>query len=575
MLKKSSCSSGFLSMFLFGTFVVSSLASAEVQPGDVFKEFIYSKRIQVNQGWRRYIERDSATVTLSVDDLKNAIHAEVAVNFGTGHIGTSDQSIRINQGQKRALPQPDTPGNSYCYFRKIHGRPALAIPLSELKQGDNKITFFVDQQVCYGFKWPGYNVESVLVRVFYHATKPHPTGSIVSPKSGEKIGDKVSVEAIAKPSKSPIVSVDLIGFYEGYPFEGSGRFTDWHYGVGETGSWDNLIASSFKAPHTMEWDLTWITDQREPMQLMARIRDASGMCYMTPAVQNLQLDRKERSVKLYRAYDVPENFKVRLSATVKCPLEPISENLCRATAAQLASITFIGHLEGKFNSTLGLNGLKLYSYTKLSDYEHPFFYPSMIPVPLGLLQNGINEFSIFNSTQGHMSEVSWPGPALLVEYDLTKSVEAVCDGRPTYPPYTGPRFDTEYFRYTASDSVVFFGEERAHLLLAKKPGDFLEFIIHIPRPGAYDFYVDYLRGNDHGICRLYIEDKPHGSEWDQFIRIDGPYKVPEEIKTEVVTFDSAGEKSVRLEITGKNPDSKGYRLAVSSFFIKRARLPGQ
>jgi len=542
---------------------------ADPGPGDIFKEFVYDQSISVNRNWRRFIERDSTTVDLTIGDLADAVRAEIAVYFGTGHIGTSDQSVRVNNGAKRALPQPDTPGDPYCYFRKIKGRPALELPLSELREGVNRVTFFIAEQVCHGFRWPGYNVESFLIRVYYGDSKPHPEGKIFRPADGSVLGERVEIETVIQDHGRPVTSVELVGLFEGYPFEGSGRFLDWHHGIDETGKWCEIIGRTNKAPHRFEWDLSWIPDQSGPMKLMARLTDDRGVSAMTAAVSGLVLDRSSRSVKMYRAYDVPENFRVRISRTLECPLEPVAGDLHRAVSARLVSTIFVGHMEGRFSTRIGLNGLLLHSYYKLSDYQPPFYYPRQLPVPLGVVQQGINRFFIQSDTEGHMSEVFWPAPALLVEYDLTRPQTGESPDRPTYPDYTGPRFDSEYFRTSASDSIVFLGDERAHLLCADQAGDYIEFTVYVRRTGHHEIKLGYLRAANHGRCRLYFNGEALGPEVDQYMQIEGGYHVPDEVDLGEVLIEQPGDVKIRLEVSGKNDASAGFRIGVTQFFIKR------
>ena len=37
-------------------------------------------------------------------------------------------------------------------------------------------------------------------------------------------------------------------------------------------------------------------------------------------------------------------------------------------------------------------------------------------MPLDRLQAGRNEISLFSTFMGHMIEINWPGPVLLIEY---------------------------------------------------------------------------------------------------------------------------------------------------------------
>jgi hypothetical protein len=109
-----------------------------------------------------------------------------------------------------------------------------------------------------------------------------------------------------------------------------------------------------------------------------------------------------------------------------------------------------------------------------------------------------------------------------------------------------------------------------HLLhfQADEPGDFLEFQTQAEYPDRYIFRAFHCRGPDMGTFRLEIDGKPAGPELDGFATQFEP-----NIETHYGEFQLRGESSVvRLVVTGKNPASKGYGIALTGLgFHSRAK----
>ena len=402
----------FIIVLMINLSCVSALA--EPGPGDIFREYHFANGTGVHlcpQGK----ERDSSMFTIHVGDLQGAIKAELSGLFHTGHIGTSERRMRINNGESFDLPASAIPGdNDECYFTYLFGRPSIEVPLADLVEGDNDLTFSVGPQICHGFNWPCYGFHSLTLRVYYDNSKPHPTGKIEYPLSGHVItNDELIIKTKVAAAKAPIESVDIIGYYYDYPFEGTGKYLDWHYMIDEYGRWFGFINRNMESPYHEKWDLELVPDQDKPMKLMARVTDVNGISYMTPVVEDLVLKRENRSVRMYKTTDVPENFKVRVNETMKSHFEPIAD-LSGISRVEMVSIIPVGHMEGKYFSVCGINGSPLKRYEALPDLNTDFFYDAHLPVKPGILKKGVNEFFMHSNTDGHMTEVCWPGPALIV-----------------------------------------------------------------------------------------------------------------------------------------------------------------
>jgi len=405
-------------VFLFEIFLFTGIVLAQPedpQPGDVFKDF-FAKEFGM---YRNGATSDSVEVLASLDDLKYAIRAELSVIESHAHIGTSDRSFRINNGKKRMLYKPDVKTEGYCYHYQHYGRSATGIPVSELKEGNNVIRFYLGKQICHGFNWPGWGtMGGVVLRIYYDPDKKgHPEGEIMAPLSNSEITDNLVIKLNINENRRKIVSVDIIGNYSGFPFDGTEKLQNWHYHY-QTGStsWHGQVDRRTRAPYNFYWDLQWIPDQNVPIQLAARITDDSGISFITSAVKGLTLGRNSRSVKMYMSPDLPERFQSRQSDQMSCIIS-IPDDLKNAESAIFQSIIWPGHLEGKYKSVIGLNGNPLMSMEDTEDVIDRFkYYPHEVPVNTGLLRTGSNDFFIFCNTEGHMAEVYWPGPAILVRY---------------------------------------------------------------------------------------------------------------------------------------------------------------
>ncbi len=397
----------------------SQSLSADPKPGDVFREYHFADGKGIHLCHKGAVH-DSVAFTMSIDDLRGAIKAEISGYFHTGHVGTSERRIQFNGGQEIDIPAAEIPAdNKECYFTYIFGRPSVEVSLKDLKEGTNNIIFSVGPQLCHGFNWPCYGFHCLTLRVYYDKNKNHPTGEIQYPLNGQIItNDELMIKTFthADSAKTAIASVDVIGYYYDYPFEGSGKYLDWHYLIDEYGRWFGFINRNTNSPYHETWNLEWLPDQDEPIKLMARVTDVSGMSYMTAAVENITLKRENHSVKMYKTIDVPENFKVRVDETMKSHFEAIG-NVTQITDVSMASIIPIGHMDSKSLTFCGINGTKIKQYEGLPNVHGDFFYESYIPVSPSLITKGVNEFFVHSNTEGHMTEVCWPGPALLVRYN--------------------------------------------------------------------------------------------------------------------------------------------------------------
>ncbi len=406
-----------------GSFLAPSLAllllagvsaqGAGPVPGDIFREYTYGRRFgEVDPGAKRpgpQVDGMRAAAmgerVLEVPTLSGAVRAEVSVEYWGGHIGTSDQKFQVNGGEWIRIPQPEgTAGRPQCYYRTLLGRATVPVPLEQLRNGRNVFRFTAGPQLCYSFDWGFYWVYSFTLRLYY-APATLPDARIVSPAVGGEIRDYPRLALEARATREPIARVEFLGHYEDFNWEGDGTFRQWHY-ITERGSLARHIGSATAPPYAVTWDTTWVPDQDRQVRIAARVTNLAGFIYMTPEV-SVRLRREGRSVRMYKASEVPEAFGVRVGKRKECKI-PVNGPLENARAARLVLSTW----SAAHGDEIGLNGMKIAGPIGL---VHNYSFDAL-SVPLRLLRAGDNVFSIFSNTTEHAIEVNWPGPVLLVEY---------------------------------------------------------------------------------------------------------------------------------------------------------------
>ncbi|NKB68841.1 MAG: T9SS type A sorting domain-containing protein [Candidatus Latescibacteria bacterium] len=434
---------------LFFIIAMTAVAAADPGPGDIWREYVW-RGPWVNAGnWQRVTDPGAShsgakeflpnpVNTVHLADLEDAVRAEVYIELWGGHAGTTGKALRLNGGEWISIPEQTTiPGNAgnqdpQCY-QQMH-YPSIALPLDQLHAGDNTFEFTSDGQSCYSFGWGQWGVYGVTFRIYYSDAKPHPTGRITAPLAGAALGDTLYLEADASSSNDPVVQVDFIGRYRDFDYEGNGVFEQWHYNY-RYGRIARHLGTAAESPYAIDVDLTWWPDQPAPMQLMARIRDATGINYMTPTVGDLHLTRRSRSVHLYAPHQVPPAWQTRARRTHRADLF-IGDDLTYATDARLALTTW----SGAHASAIGINDSTVVARVG-RDHNYSF---DMVPVDLELLQPGLNTAFTYATTSHHGIEVLWPGIVLLVEYrDLPPPMPATYRDLPIFADGLAPGWALE------------------------------------------------------------------------------------------------------------------------------------
>ncbi len=404
--------------------VISLPAFAQPTPGDVFKEFTFvptrghhfseldpncprdfSKTHTKNQTKPRMVPKELML------DLKGATKAEMSVEYWGGHSGTSEQKFKANGNNWIYITQPqNTPTTPNCYYRTLLGNNSVEIPLEQLKDGKNIFQFAAGPQICWNFNFGFYWIYSFTVRVYYDTSRPHPAGNIISPVSGSAIGDSPLIATETSSGNSKVKQVDFIGLYEDFDWEGNGLYNQWHWYT-RNGVMHKHIGTDPDAPYSVNWDNSWLSEQSGPVKIAAKITDENGISFITEPVE-VSLLRKNRRVKMYKPFDVPEALGVRIKRTKGCKIDV--ETLEKAKSAKMVLSTWSAATDDNSVHKIMINGRDLAdNFGKFHDYSF-----DILDVPLELLKEGTNEIAIYSEFEGHGLEINWPGPVLFVEYDL-------------------------------------------------------------------------------------------------------------------------------------------------------------
>jgi hypothetical protein len=383
-------------------------------PGNVFREYVWYKEGGDAGGSLRVGGRFGyeGPVTLDHDfDLEDATKAEVIVEKILCHDGTTGLAIRINDSDWIYLPEAANIPAPQCDYQH-HIYPTVRIPLSCLKQGRNN-EFRMKVDARHPWNWPQNLVYGVHFRIYYDpAKKPHPTGHIADLKSGDTLGKSVTLTAEASSPNGPIKQVDYIGLYEDVNFEGDGIYRQWHYHFFH-GRIMHHIGSATDEPYKVTWDSAWVPDQKQTVQVAARIIDSSGMVYMTDAVGDLHLVRPGLSVELCKPYDIPRKWVTRNGE--KQERFDVAGDLHKAAAAQLVWSSWSpGYMNGIY-----INGVKVF------DHEGPryaYFAHRVSLKDTSCLKPGVNILKTgktpkINGEMVHGMEVNWPGIMVLIQYN--------------------------------------------------------------------------------------------------------------------------------------------------------------
>jgi hypothetical protein len=268
--------------------ILPAAASAQPQPGDVYREYIWSsppgdrrpqRAQEVFSSASPYRPKDLRnpprfTNYIVIDDLDQAIKAEVTIEPWSGHSGTAKRNISINGNAPLTIPEPalalDRGSGGAPEDYQYRWAPTVVVPIAHLKNGAN--TFMLDTLA--GPK-PVFRIWGATFRIYYGPGKKGPSGGkIVSPAATMRFGDKVKL-AISPGDRAP-VRVDYFAHYRDFNFGGDGVHHGWQMRLFHGQPVDHL-GTVTAPPFELTWDTRWVPDQDQPMKVVARLTEANGL----------------------------------------------------------------------------------------------------------------------------------------------------------------------------------------------------------------------------------------------------------------------------------------------------------
>ena len=415
---------------LLGLLLVADVNAGSLQlgpqPGDVYREFVWTGPYRNAGNWQRVTDpgamHSGAQVFLpnpinhiDLDYLEGALRAEITLEQWGGHAGTSAKRVRFNGSPWIDVPEPAIPGGAgsassgrlgpecFQYFTY----PTISLSVEQLRGGDNTFEFTCGKQVCFNFGWGQWGVYAAIVRLYYEPTVARVDGAVRLPDGLVVHDESLRLAVDLRGDTGAVTGVDFIGRYEDFDITGDGSWHDWQVTT-RFGRMQNHIGTADAEPWSVIWATSWLPDQPLPMSVLARIRHDDGLYRMTAAVDGLSLERPDRSVRLYRPFDVPGSWQTRAGSRHRNKVF-VPHDLTRARQARLLMTTW----SGAHANAIEVNGT---SVTQRVGRDHDYSF-DQVDVPLPLLRVGSNVFGTWSTTQQHGIEVLWPGIALLVEYE--------------------------------------------------------------------------------------------------------------------------------------------------------------
>lgn len=405
--------------------ILSEVVLAQPLPGDLFREYVWKtpdkpgNQVYLRVGGRldyrvnpdNYPDLVITNGTVSFEqtvELTNAIKAEVTIEKMLCHDGTSNLRISLNGTPEIVFPEsPNIPEPQNRYMH--HFYPTVEIPLSALKQGSGNY-FSLQVDSVHPWRWPQNLVYGVILRVYYAPSAKKINCQLAAKQENE---EKLKLELQCK-NAGDIQSVDFITRFDGPDWDGDGVFSDWHYHY-HRGELVNHIGTDAEAPFQTEWDLSWIPDQTEPVQLSARVTRTNGLITMVTPV-SFGIIRESYSVHFCKPEKVEEKWLTRSG-------EKKQEFVFNGDPAKVqdAQMMFTSWSPGY------LNGIYINDFvvciSEGSKYTH---MQHRIPIEnLKIFRKGVNILKTgktpkYQDKMVHGAEIMWPGIMVLIKTSTKK-----------------------------------------------------------------------------------------------------------------------------------------------------------
>lgn len=387
------------------------------KPGDIFREYVWTtpdkpgnqKFLRVGgkldyrmaPGNIKDIRLTGGNIPLDADiDLRNAVRAEIMVEKVLCHTGTRNLRISVNDNEELVFPESDSiPEPQELYTHQFY--PSVNLPLDHLRPGPNN---HFSLQVDTTISWPQNLIYGVIVRIYYEVPSLKKDYSVIHSQKNENI-----LQLKLEGYVNEIKSVDYIACYEGPDLDGNGIYTDWHYHF-HRGRILNHSGSAYEKPFYLDWNVSWIPDQKKPVLLSARINFNNGLILMVPETR-CRLTRNTYKVELCKPSGVEQKWLTRLGE--KQEKFSIITDVKKITEARMV---FTSWSPGYFNG-ININDFLVF----IKEGEHYDFMQHNIPIQdLYVFNNGINILKTgktpkYDGAMVHGVEIMWPGIMILVK----------------------------------------------------------------------------------------------------------------------------------------------------------------
>lgn len=344
-------------IILFLLFLPTLIGKTQPQPGDIFRDYIWTTG-NFSQPFLRVIGdgdyRDPVHFSRCfpeeqfIDgwlmfpgdiDLKMAVRAELQIEKLQSHDGTRGLSVKVNNSSWIRFPESITiPEPQWDYLHQTF--PLVNVPLEHLAEGvSNKLRFRVDS--LQRFNMPQNILYGIHLRIYYAPAKKHAEATISGIFKNGTIDIKQSIQL--ENISGNIKTVDFIGLYTDVNYEGDGNYHQWHYTF-YRGEMQHQIGHVDTAPFQVTWNTEWIPDQKEPMQIAALIKNTDDLVWFSPPVTGLTIIRDFRVI-LCKPFNQPKMWATRDGEFTE--IFNLPENPQEASAFQLVWSSWSpGYLNG-------------------------------------------------------------------------------------------------------------------------------------------------------------------------------------------------------------------------------------
>ena len=400
------------------------ITQAQPKPGDLFREYTWIPQMvksekgrflrvggkldyQINQDHFPPERHQAGYIPFEMYfDLTDAIKAELVLEKVGSHEDTKNLRVSINGNpflkvpESAGIPKPEA---DYMH----HTYPVTRIPLDQLRQGMEN-SFKLEVDTAQRWNWPQHLIYGVIMRIYYHEQRIPQALQLAGVQAGQALGTEIRL-SLDDPTQN-IRSVDYVGFYEGINYEGDGVYRQWHYHYFK-GKLIHHIGSAYLFPFEVSWNTSWVPDQKEDVQLAARVTFNSGLTYFTPAVTGLTLSR-DYSVELCKPYEQPTNWVTR-AGEFESKIDIVGD----PNKVQEARLYWTSW------SPCYSNGIYI-NEVKVFHKEGPCYQYMAHEVTLentSMLKSGVNIMKtgkepLHHGQMVHGMEVQWPGIMMLIRY---------------------------------------------------------------------------------------------------------------------------------------------------------------